>query len=72
MGALAKSMFALSDEKSFSLLGDARHPTANWIGEGSVYEFRLYDSDHTELLAKRRYKSNAAFSLNQMPPQFSA
>ena len=26
--------------------------TANWIEEGSVYEFRLYDSDHSRLLDK--------------------
>lgn len=26
--------------------------SANWILTGSSYEFRLYDSDHTELLAK--------------------
>ncbi len=26
--------------------------TANWIRGGHTYEFRLYDSDHTELLAK--------------------
>jgi hypothetical protein len=25
---------------------------ANWIGESSSYEFRLYNADHTELLAK--------------------
>jgi len=25
---------------------------AHWIETGSQYEFRLYDSDHTELLAK--------------------
>jgi hypothetical protein len=26
--------------------------TANWICNGSTYEFRLYNSDHTKLLAK--------------------
>jgi hypothetical protein len=25
---------------------------ADWIGSGSSYEFRLYNSDHTELLQK--------------------
>ena len=34
---------------------------AHWIETGSTYEFRLYDSDHTELLAKlllRKQSSN--------------
>jgi hypothetical protein len=26
--------------------------SANWIETGSNYEFRLYNSDHTQLLAK--------------------
>jgi tRNA (mo5U34)-methyltransferase len=36
------------------LFADGRRGTAsaNWIEAGSNYEFRLYNSDHTELLAK--------------------
>jgi hypothetical protein len=35
------------------LFADARRGTAvaDWIQTGSTYEFRLYGSDHTELLA---------------------
>jgi hypothetical protein len=36
------------------LFADGRRgsASAHWIETGSIYEFRLYDSDHTELLAK--------------------
>jgi tRNA (mo5U34)-methyltransferase len=36
------------------LFADGRHGSApaHWIDTGSNYEFRLYNSDHTELLAK--------------------
>jgi tRNA (mo5U34)-methyltransferase len=39
-------------EESLFAAGCQGTATANWIKQGSVYEFRLYDSDHTELLAK--------------------
>ena len=37
-----------------SLVGDGRHGSAvaDWIQTGFNYEFRLYNSDHTELLTK--------------------
>jgi hypothetical protein len=36
-----------------SLFADSRRGTAvaDWIKTGPTYEFRLYNSDHTELLA---------------------
>jgi SAM-dependent methyltransferase len=38
-----ESLFAMSGQNS---------AVANWIQTGTSYEFRLYNSDHTELLAK--------------------
>jgi hypothetical protein len=39
-------------EESLLAVGSESSASANWIANGSSYEFRLYNSDHTELLAK--------------------
>jgi 2-polyprenyl-3-methyl-5-hydroxy-6-metoxy-1,4-benzoquinol methylase len=51
-GSIGK-VYVSKDGGEESLFTDSRRGTAvaDWIQTGSNYEFRLYDSDHTELLA---------------------
>jgi tRNA (mo5U34)-methyltransferase len=51
-GSIGKVYVSRDGGEEF-LFTDSRRGTAvaNWIQTGSTYEFRLYDSDHTELLA---------------------
>jgi tRNA (mo5U34)-methyltransferase len=51
-GSIGK-VYVSMDGSEESLFSDSRRGTAvaDWIQTGSTYEFRLYDSDHTELLA---------------------
>lgn len=51
-GSIGK-VYVSKDGGEESLFTDSRRGTAvaDWIQRGSTYEFRLYDSDHTELLA---------------------
>jgi hypothetical protein len=52
MGASARSMSQWTAAGSNLCGWPPRLRSAHWIETGSDYEFRLYDSDHTELLAK--------------------
>ena len=52
-GSIGK-VFVSTNEGQEVLFADGRRgsASAHWIDTGSNYEFRLYNSDHTELLAK--------------------
>jgi hypothetical protein len=53
MGALEEWFVSINGDQEI-LFADGRRGSApaHWIEAGSNYEFRLYNSDHTELLAK--------------------
>ncbi len=50
----AGKVYVSTNGREESLFATSRQGSAaaNWIRAGSTYEFRLYNSDHTELLAK--------------------
>jgi tRNA (mo5U34)-methyltransferase len=52
-GSIGKIYVSVNDGQE-AFFGDGRRglAAASWIQRGSNYEFRLYNSDHTELLAK--------------------
>ncbi len=52
-GSIGKIFVSINGDQEM-LFADGRRGTApaHWIEAGSNYEFRLYNSDHTELLAK--------------------
>jgi hypothetical protein len=51
---LESSIYVSVDGQEESLFAGGRQGAAkaNWIEEGSTYEFRLYDSDHSCILDK--------------------
>lgn len=52
-GSIGKVFVSINGDQEV-LFADGRHgsASAHWVETGSSYEFRLYNSDHTELLTK--------------------